>query len=527
MKCPNKIHITLLFSVAIVLPGIAAADDDMWSLKELSVLAFDEKIVHLEEDEDERGVRMYFREWSPVQEQEIRDSLENTDIEYRLFPNRQSKMTVELYSKNASLKFNGKKQHKKVQIIVGNSRSEKDALNALLDPDSLVPLPVHTIELLKKGDVVGARKALFLEESAAPEKKLLTENRINVVEAALTESVAAKCNPLSSRFDTPEAIESAFLISWCQFSIGDVDEAEYILSTLGDYLRETPNREKESEKILQRIETHRKTILINTLLKYARLDDTSRLTDTFIKFEKDYLTRFFSLNLLEIAADHLIRIGLGSVLAAYSDRIMGRLDNKDLLRAAPVLAETYLDAGQYVKARDAASYFLEEKALPGWARGRLLRVRAYVGLQEGDWIAAVDDFTEAETLISLSSHDNLAHVEATVRAERATSTELIIPDANKNRIDGIQNKFATRLRTEIALKEGKRLSVKALSTLPDHALYYGLLDAEQKKNNGLYQSILKILQDRNSSWATLATIKKQTQEMQGQLENLKKKGATP
>ena len=527
MKCLKNITITLSFAIAVTLPAVGAAED-LWSMKELSVLTFYDANVDIEADEDERGVRMRFKEWNRETEQQIRHALADTDIQYRLFPNQQAAMTVELFSTDASLKFNKKKQKRTVQIIVGNSRPELNALNVLLDPENTVPLPKDTLELIKKGDIVGARKAFYLEESTEPQKKRLTQNRILVLEAALRNSEAARCNPLFGRAESPEAIEATFLTSWCEFSRGRTDEAEEILAKMRLDIEEAPENDKDKKykKVLKRIESHRKKILVYSLLNYAREDNTPILSNTFARFADEYLNKLFSVNLLEITAEHLIRLGLGKILTRYSDKIMARLNNDELKQSAPVIAEAYLDARQYVKAQDAASYFLE-KPLPPWAEGRLLRVRAYVHLQEGNWQSAIRDFSAAYELIIPSPSDEMALIEARIRAEQTPRTELELPSESDSPVYRVQKRFIERLNTEIRLKDEKSVSNGALMTLPDHVLYYALQNALAKKDSKLARRVSKILNDRKSSWAVLAKIESRTKEMKTQLNKLNAKGNTP
>ncbi|MBN2342378.1 MAG: hypothetical protein JXX29_18695 [Deltaproteobacteria bacterium] len=503
MNCIKTIFIATL----LLIPAYSYADD-LWSLQELTVLAFDSRDVDIIADEDNRGVRMVFSEWSVETERQIQSTLADTDIEYRLYPNRQAQMTVELYSANASLKFNMKQQHRTVQIIVGNARPELEILEVLLDKDSEVPFSPEVAVLLEKGDLAAARTQMLVESTDSPEDKELAKQRVHMIEAGLRGGVADGCSISNKSYATPAGREAAFLLSWCFYSLGNVEKAEQTLAEMKEYV--------EDDKILNRIENKRRQILTFSLLKYGRSDSTALLGNTFTRFAKDFLARFFSVTILENVADHLIQLGLGSILSSYADEIMAKLNNDELKNAAPALAECYLNAGQYVRAQDAASYFLEKPLRP-WARGRLLLVRAHVNLREGNWKDAISDFDAAKQLILLQPNDELALMEAYVREARTPQTVFEPVIVENDPVNAAQRRFATRLQAEADLQQGKSLPTEKLGMLPDHALYHALGEAKTTDKSQAVTRISKVLAARNSSWAKLAALDTAILKMKKQL----------
>ena len=514
MKC---IHYILL-SLLILAPATSLADD-LWEMQQLSVLTFDNRYITVEADEDYHGIRMLFSNWTPDSAQKIESELSTTDIDYALYPNRQARMTVELYSDTASLRFNAKQQRNTVQIVVGNSRPELEALDLLLHPDSRVPLADDLQIMLKNQDIAGARKALILQSSEDEEVKGLIQNRITVLEAALRDGVAPACNPAPKFPNSPETIESTFLTAWCQYSQGNTDEAERMLSEMQAFLSETPDTDKNREEVLNRIIEQRRKILLFTLLSEARRHQPSVFANTFLRFADDYVGNFFTVNILEVVADNLNTLGIGDSLNRHSDRILSRLKDDDLKRSAPVLAETYLNSGDYVRARDTASYFLE-KDLPTWARGRLLRVRGRVNLQEGNWRAAATDFDQANQFTSPSPVDELALIEAHVRLAQAPQTLFEMNDNNDTALDDYYRQWAARLSAEAKLDQGKHPDSAELAHVPDYKLYFALKSAKQENNTRLVQQITETLSDRKGSWATLASIVSETGRMEQQLTEL-------
>ncbi|MBN2526201.1 MAG: hypothetical protein JXR76_07395 [Deltaproteobacteria bacterium] len=510
----------ILTALFLLLP-LRVQADDLWSMKELSVLAFDRDLVTVLEDEDGFGIRMLFNEWTPQIEAQIQSTVATSDMQYQLLPNRQARMTVELFSSNASLKFNTKVQRRTVQIIIGNSRPELRALNVLMDPDSLTPLPQSVVERIQVGDIAGARKELYTMEAQTPAEKALILNRINVADAALRDSVAAECNPDPAFFEKKEQVESAFLVSWCWFSRGNLEKANKVLDRLDGYLAEFPSIKKEYIGIEERISQHRRRIIVFTLLNFERQNDTPQLTNMFAKFANSILGQLFSVNILEIVASNLIRLGLGSMLTGYSDKILARLGNEELQQSAPVIAETYLNAEQYVRAQDAASFFLQKK-LPDWARGRLLKVRAQVHLQEGNWRAAVSDFEQAKQLISFKPSDEVSVMEAYVRAEQTAQTKYIPPQGDPTPVDRFYMRLAKRLKAESRLRQGKTISDDEMATLPDHALYFAMRTAVESNQDALANRIQSVLNQREGSWATLATTETEIKQMAMQLKKLRK-----
>lgn len=506
---------TTIIAILLIMPAAVVAED-LWSLQELTILAFDNRNVEIEADEDDRGIRMVFNKWTAETAQEIEATLANTEIEYQLYPNRQAQMTVELFSTDASLKFNMKKQHRTIQIIVGNARPELEAVQVLMDDQTEVPLSDELTKQLKKGDLVGARTQLISTMGEDAEGKELVRSRINTVEAALRGSVAAQCPSVKKDYKNAEIRESIFLLSWCYFSMGNIEKAEKVLSDLKVGATAFEKEIKNSNRLLKRIEQKRRRILVFSILNYARAGASVLLGNTFAQFAEDFLSNFFSVNVLENISEHLIRLGLGSILAQHSDEIMAKLSNEQLKLAAPALAESYLNAGQYVRAQDTASFFLE-KPLKPWAKGRLLRVRAHVHLRDGNWQDTIRDFEAANQLIEPSLYDKIALMEAYVRTGRNPLPKINFETEINTPIDAFQKQTIARLNGESNLNSNKTVSVKLLERLPDYTLYFAAKNSKSLKNDKFAKQISKALTSRKSGWAALAAIDMEIEKMKKQL----------
>lgn len=484
--------------------------EDLWSLQELTILAFDSREVQIESDEDNRGIRLAFDSWDSIAEQEIEATLANTGIEYRLFPYRQSRMTVELFSKNASLKFNMKRRHHTIQIIVGNARPGLEALQVLLDTETEAPLDDTIMALLKNGELAEARKHLYLQKTEDGAQAELIKSRITIIEAALRGGKANECNEVKKDYQNKYIREAMYLLSWCYFSKGNIQKAEETLSLMATNI--------EDPVIQKRLDKKRRQILIHSILNYSRENASAQVGNAFSQFAADFLSEFFSINILEVINGHLTRLGLGGVVSKYADEIMSKLSNEKLKLAAPALAETYLNAGQYVQAQDAASYFLQRRLKP-WAHGRLLRTKGYVHLQEGNWIESISNFEAAKKHVELTAKDEIALAEAYIRAEQTPTMEIIPWENPTSPIETIQNRWIQRLHTEKTLLSGKTLPKSKLKQLPDHTLYNGLKFARSSNNTKSESRILDILSKRDSSWGHLATLDLQIQKMKKLLQS--------
>jgi len=108
--------------------------------------------------------------------------------------------------------------------------------------------------------------------------------------------------------------------------------------------------------------------------------------------------------------------GVGHLFTRITQSDVAKISAGERPELAPILAESYLAAEQYVKALDAASYFLTKKELSSY-KTRLLKVRGHSALQEGDWQEAMRDLAQVKpNTLHWDLVDELSLIEAELRS---------------------------------------------------------------------------------------------------------------
>ena len=514
-----KWKITLLtLCLALTIVFALSAEEDLWGLGNLTVLTFRGGGSAVSGTVENSAVQLRFDRWNEKTEKELRNSLIKSPLSFRLFPSRQATMMVEIYSPSSDVNYSAKRQRDTLQLVVGERNPARAATDLLLSNQSDAAMPPKLVKDLKNGMLGKVRYSLLKEVHKKSDKDFLSRARVSVINVAIRSGRSAGCaEPPEDMPTTKASREGLFLAAWCLRASNKPNRALRYLKMIKEM--------SPGDAALSRIKRLETKIIFGSIFSADRQGKPMKVASIFLDNQDFILESNLGLSTLEIISSNLGRIGLGHLLTEITDRIVSGADEKKLRSMSAIIAETYYNAGQMIRASDAASYFLS-KHQPDWLSGRLYRIRGRVALQEGDWSQAAADLERSRRLLlSWSIEDELALAEALTRM---TSNKVKINLNAKGSTRGGFEKLSIgfedwfdRVLTERNIMLGSLPTKKLMDRLPSFVLYRSAQAALEREDFTLAKKILEKTAQRKDGWGKMARLSLKIEETSMFLEMVK------
>ncbi len=513
------IKTSIIGLIVLLVAGIAFSEQaGPWTFRNITVLTFTSSLVDVRRAADQRGIYLSLPSWDQQLELSLKETLADSPLKYRLHPLPQAAIGVEVYSPSTDIDFAVRRQKNVTQVIIGEIRSDKIVFDLIGAKTLANPLPKKLREMLRSGKLSQAQGELHKLEVQGTYAKILHHARRSILSAMLHGADGMHCPRLPNHMESEMAHESVILSAICLHRAGESQSSLRYLAAL--------DAMKISERIAQRLaelETH---IVAGLVLSADRQANPLHASAYSIK-HRDVIRKSLTETLfLEVVADNLGSIGLGGLFVGIADAEIAKIEDKKYAALVPAVVESYLNASQYVRALDAASYFLTGRQ-PRWYEARLKRVRGRANLQEGDWREAARDLDEAKQhLAGWNMEDDLSLIEAGLRSGRpAKSLDTLLRQVRKRvpkrHSAGIQS-WIERLRAEIDIKNGRIPEDAVLERLPTHVMFEGAMGARKSGSTESYKTLIQRAARSEDGWGEFAELSAEVEAMKLELKKIKR-----
>ncbi|MCP4676916.1 MAG: hypothetical protein GY854_15645 [Deltaproteobacteria bacterium] len=505
----------LIVILAFVAQTSSAEQRGPWTFNNITVLTFPSSKVKVHRTADHRGVRLALPVWNEEIEREMKDVLDDSPLTYRLHLLPMAAMGVEVYSQAMDIDFAVRQNKGLTQIIIGELRTQRVVLNIIGDNQRIAPLPKEVYNLLKEGKLSSARRKMGKLKTTGTYKRILNRARRGVLSSIIYGPNSMQCPGLPRILKNPAIHEGMVLSAWCLRASGKPHRAIQYLEALDDA--------PMMPEVASRSHSLRARIVAGLVLSADRADLPIFAAAYSLKHWGTVRVALNSTSFLETVARNLRKVGVGNLFPLIADAEIAKIADNRQAVLAPALVESFLSAGYYVRALDAATFFLTARQ-PDWYKARLMRVRGYAELQEGNWKEARRDLVEARRhLGDWSLRDELALIEAQLRGEGSVASleknlrEAVRKERRLNSVSSGVQYWMERLLGEIQVGMGNLPEEDVFDILPAHVLFRSAQKI-QKTNRKSYEKLIKRATQSKGGWGDLAEIEIETEQIEDEIK---------
>ncbi|MCP4600067.1 MAG: hypothetical protein GY847_05935 [Proteobacteria bacterium] len=488
-----------------------------WTFNNITVLTFPSSEVQVRQTADRRGVDISLPIWNPQIEKAVKHTLARSPLSYRLHFLPRAAMGVEVYSLTTDIDYAARRQKKVTQIIIGELRPERVSSDLIGSKDRINPISEKTRELLRAGKMVSARREITKIEITNKYMRLLYRARWAVLDSLIYGADSMQCPRLPRDLTHPMVHEGVFLSAWCLRAAGQLVRALYYLHTLG--------LSDVSPEQAKRIRELSAQVVAGLVLSADRSDSHIYAAAYSIKHQDIISAYLTDASFLEVVAANLGKAGVGNLFVRIANAEIAKIEDEKQATLAPVLVESFLNAGQYIRALDSASFFLSGRQ-PKWYEARLQRVRGHAHFQEGNWREADIDLNVAKQhLTNWNLDDELSSIETFLRAGHPVA---LLGDRFKHAYSGRPRNLPdsyphwfTRLKGEIDLKSNRMPKNSVLDKLPTYVLVQGAKKAKQNGRDKAYLQLIHRAAKGEGGWRDLAKLNIELVNMKNEIAIIK------
>ncbi len=513
-----RIILVAIFALAAV--PVSGEQENPWSFDRMSIITLPVSNVEIRRSIDRKAVELKFSNWNPEIEKQLSTPLSKSSLSYRLYPMRQTAMAVEIYSKNAAIDFAARHQKNTTHVLVGEIRPGRIISQLLIMDSSPKPLSKEIQQLIRENKLVSARDKIRKLRVDGSYLKFLLRMRLSIVETILYGVHSTRCPLPPKRMHNPMVQEGVFLLAWYLYTADKHELAQNMLVLL----RES----SPSEELLKRGIELEKKVAADQILAASRADSSLYAAAYSLRYMDTIRDLLNDPTFFEVFSSSMATVGLDRLSANIAQREIVKAKRNRQIALAPLLVESYFGDGQYIRALDAATYYLVSfSKIPEWSRMRLLRIRGLSNFQEGNWQEAVVDLTTArESMVKWDTDDELSFVEARLRAGGPiTDLGKYLNKVSKG-LNGATPKsiksWIARLRGEIELRSNRIPKESLVKNLPFHILFKAAKRAEQNNRRDMSEALFKHAARGKGGWSQLAEITLQVSQAKNQLDGLRK-----